>query len=256
MGILNINADSFYSGSRVNESELLSRVETMLLEGMDMLDLGAQSSRPGASEMPEETETKILTAAVSALRNRFPELIISVDSYRKLPQKACLDLGSDLINNIGIDGSDELLAPLAVEYFAPYIAMHMRGTPQNMITKSEYKNVLQETIYELSAKVNFLKKQGVIDLIIDPGFGFSKTPSQSLELLKNLVWFKEFELPILAGISRKSMFYKTLEINPEEALNATTFGNTIALQNGASILRVHDIKEAVELKKLHTAMYH
>ncbi|MGB0166091.1 MAG: dihydropteroate synthase, partial [Luteibaculum sp.] len=244
----------FYAGSRVNQKDLLKRVEKMLEDGADFIDLGAQSSRPGAPEMPESEEKKVLRKALLEIRKEFPTALVSVDSYRYHVQKACLDLGSDIINNIGSDDNDEKIAPLSIEFGAAYLVMHIRGNPGNMSTKNQYQNVLQDVVFELAQKLQKLRLLGLSEVIIDPGFGFAKSPAQNFQFLKELAWFKHcFDEPLLVGLSRKSMLYKTLDSKAEDALNASTAAHVLALQNGAQILRVHDVKEAREAEKIHSA---
>ncbi len=246
MAIININGDSFYSGSRTEQDALLTVCEKHLQAGATFLDLGAQSSRPGATEMPVEQEAEVLAQAVTQIRKEFPDALLSIDSYRKPALEAALQAGAHVINNIGVDDNDATIAPLAVQYRVPYITMHMRGNPQNMTMKTDYQNVVQEVIKGLAEKVRLLRQHGVADVMVDPGFGFAKTIAQNYELLQNLGWTHLLDAPLLVGISRKSMLYKMLKTTPEAALNATTAANTIALQQGVSILRVHDVKEAVE----------
>lgn len=251
MSIININGDSFYSGSRVDENQLLKRIENQLDAGADWIDIGAQSSRPGAEKMSLIDEVSILKKATQSIKKEFPKIVLSIDSYHAVVQEACLEEGSDIINDIGAEQEYEKMALLSKKFQAPYILMHMRGNPSNMQEKAEYKNVVQEVIYELADKAAFLKAHGVSDLIIDPGFGFAKNLEQNHLLLQNLSWFHQLSAPLLIGISRKSMLYKALNINPNEALAATNYANGVALCKGAHILRVHDTKDAAQIVELH-----
>lgn len=247
MGILNITPDSFYDGGRYqNESDIVSQTERMLLEGATFIDVGAYSSRPGADHISEEEELSRIVPVVDLLIKEFPEILLSVDTFRSSVARKTVDRGAAIINDISGGNMDfgmfETIAALQV----PYIVMHMLGTPQNMQQGPNYKNVTTELITFFAEKITALRKLKVNDIIIDVGFGFGKTIPHNFELLQNLSLFKNLDVPILAGLSRKSMLYKTLGNTPQEALNATTSANTIALLNGASILRVHDVKEAME----------
>ncbi len=248
MGVINITPDSFYSGSRFLEEEaLLKRISQILSEGGKIVDIGAYSSRPQAEEVNELEEKKRLKWALQSIRKNFPEVIISIDSFRSsIVEWAAGEFGVDIINDISGGTLDPKMFSLVACLNKPYILMHMRGTSATMQQFANYTNITKEVISELSVKVLKLRELGVNDIIIDPGFGFAKTIDQNFELLRNLDMLKIFELPVLVGLSRKSMIYKNLSISPEEALNGTTVLNTIALMNGANILRVHDIKEACE----------
>ncbi len=251
MGILNLTPDSFYDGGKYkNETEILKKVEQMLLEGATFIDLGAYSSRPGADHISTEQEKKRILPIVSLLLDKFPEILLSIDTFRSEIATACIKAGAALINDISAGNMDQNMIPTVGELEVPYIMMHMKGTPQTMKTLDQYDNLILEINTYFSEKVAEAKKHGVNDIIIDPGFGFAKNISQNFELLKNLKLLQFHNLPILAGISRKSMIYKTLHLNPSEALNGTTALNTVAILNGASILRVHDVKEAMECLNL------
>jgi dihydropteroate synthase len=252
MGILNLTPDSFYSKSRKErKSELLTSADQMLQEGAGILDLGAYSSRPGADHISEEEESKRILQGLKVVRQHFPEAIISVDTFRSQIARSCIENGADIINDISGGALDEAMWTVVSEYRIPYILMHMRGTPQTMTQQNQYEDLLGEIVYELQEKLYQCRKFGIADVIIDPGFGFAKNIRQNFELLKNLKELHILDCPILVGISRKSLIYKTFNSTPEYALNGTTALNMIGLMNGASILRVHDVKEAVECVKLY-----
>ncbi len=246
MGIINLTDDSFYSGSRISSEQLLDKVKAMLNDGADILDLGAYSSRPGAKDIPINLEAEKIEMAVNAIRSEYPESILSIDTFRSQVAERGLDAGADIVNDISAGLLDKQMLDLIAERQVPYIAMHMRGTPQTMQTKTTYSSLILDVVRELSERTLEMRTKGITDIIIDPGFGFSKTIDQNYELLMKLDAFKALDLPILVGISRKSMIYKTLETTPESALNGTSFLHNTALEKGAKILRVHDVKEAKE----------
>jgi dihydropteroate synthase len=251
MGILNITPDSFYDGGKYkNESEILHQVEKMLLEGATFIDVGAYSSRPGAQHISEEEELKRILPVLTLLMKHFPEIIISVDTFRSSVAKETIAVGAAMINDISGGKMDAKMFETVANLQVPYIVMHMLGTPQNMQKNPVYKDVTQEIISFFAEQIFKLHQLKLNDVLIDVGFGFGKTIDHNFEILKNLSLFKNLDAPILAGISRKSMLYKTLDISAQEALNATTSANTIALLNGANILRVHDVKEAMEAVKI------
>src|SRR5690606_6031867 len=251
MGVLNITDDSFYAGSRLSSQEqYLAKALKMAEEGADILDIGSYSTRPGAREIDKNSEIKKLTEAITIIRGALPEIIISADTFRATVAKSAIAAGADIINDIGGGTLDDEMFKTVAELRVPYILMHTRGNPQTMNSKANYSDLLGEIVFELSEKVNHLREMGVADIIIDPGFGFAKTVTQNFELLKRLDELSVFNAPILAGLSRKSMVWRTLGITPDEALNGTTALNMIALQNGANILRVHDVKEAREIIQL------
>lgn len=252
MGILNITPDSFYADSRAtHEEEIASRVKQIISEGANIIDIGAYSSRPGAETIPADEEYRRLELGMKILRSIDSRILVSVDTFRAdVARKAIEHLGADIINDISGGDLDEKMFETAAQLNVPYILMHMRGTPENMASMTNYANVTIEVIKSLAEKVNRLALLGVNDVIVDPGFGFSKNIEQNYELLKNLEIFHELDRPMLVGVSRKSMIYRPLGSTPQEALNGTTVLNTIALLAGASILRVHDVKEAVEAIKL------
>lgn len=251
MGILNITPDSFYSNSRLNSIDTaLISAEKMITEGASILDIGAYSSRPGAAFIDEKEELNRLLPVLSKIVEKFPEINVSVDTFRSKVAQEVIDGGAGIINDISGLSLDENMLKVISDNQAAYILMHMRGNPQTMGQLNNYANVFVDVVSELSVKVKMLKDAGVHDIIIDPGFGFAKNVEQNHHLLRNLDAFQLFELPLLVGISRKSMIYKKLGITPEESLNGTIALNAIAINKGASILRVHDVKEAVEIIRL------
>ena len=250
MGILNITPDSFYKNSRTDLTNLIEKAQLMIDEGADFLDVGGFSSRPGAIDIPEDDELRRVIPAIDLLVKKFPDIPISVDTFRSKVAKEAVKAGAALINDItGGDGDKQMFKTIA-ELKVPYILMHMRGNPQNMQSKAVYSDMLGEIIYYFSKRINELTEHGVNDIILDPGFGFAKTIAQNFYLLDHLHDLSVLKLPVLVGLSRKSLIHKTLNIKPEEALNGTTVLNTIALLNNAKILRVHDVKQAKELINL------
>ncbi|TVZ55797.1 dihydropteroate synthase [Lutibacter sp. Hel_I_33_5] len=251
MGILNITPDSFFDGgSYKNNKDILKQTEKMLTEGATFIDVGAYSSRPGATHISEDEELKRIVPIIELLIKSFPDIIISVDTFRSNVAKETINIGAAIINDISGGKMDNNMFTTVAELQVPYILMHMLGTPQNMQRNPEYKNATTELISFFTEQLYKLRQLKLNDVIIDVGFGFGKTIEHNFELLKNLALFKNLDAPILAGISRKSMLYKTLDISAQEALNATTSANTIALLSGANILRVHDVKEAMEAIKI------
>lgn len=251
MGIINLTPDSFYEKSRQSsELSALKQAEKMLNDGADILDLGAVSTRPGSEEISEEEELKRLLPALKSIRKSFPECIISVDTWRSEIAKAAVNEGADIINDISGGTMDANMFETIAQFKVPYILMHIQGTPQTMQQNPTYNDVVNEVIDFLAERIQKLRLLGVADIIVDPGFGFGKTPEHNFTLLKNLEQFAILDCPILVGVSRKSMITKTLNIIANDALNGTTVLNTIALMKGAKILRVHDVKEAVEAVKL------
>jgi len=247
MGILNVTPDSFFQGSQVKtEKELLSKAALMIEEGADILDIGGYSTRPGASEISADEEEQRLIPAISAISNQFPDIIISADTYRSSLAKKSIEAGAHMINDISGGTMDPDMFQTVGKLRVPYILMHMRGKPDTMQNLTQYDNILKEMVVYFKERMDALHQAGVNDVIIDPGFGFAKTIDQNYEILRNLAYFKTLNSPILVGLSRKSMIYKSLETGPEDALNGTTVLNTIALLNQASILRVHDVKAAKE----------
>ncbi|SDW54694.1 dihydropteroate synthase [Lutibacter oricola] len=251
MGILNITPDSFFDGGKyTNEKAILSQVEKMLTNGATFIDVGAYSSRPGAKHISEKEELKRILPTIKSLIKEFQQIKISVDTFRSNVAKQTILEGASIVNDISAGEMDNNMFSTIAQLQVPYIFMHMQGNPENMQLNPTYTNVTKEVLQYFSKKITQLRKLGVNDLISDVGFGFGKTINHNYELLNNLKLFKNLEIPTLAGISRKSMLYKPLNISANEALNATTTANTIALLNGANILRVHDVKEAVEAIKI------
>ncbi|MDR6300693.1 dihydropteroate synthase [Mesonia maritima] len=247
MGILNLTPDSFYDGGRYkNEEDILRQTEKMLTEGATFIDVGAYSSRPGAKHISEDEEMKRLLPVIEILLKEFPEIILSIDTFRGEVAKKSVKIGAAIINDISGGNLDERMMETVAELQVPYILMHMKGNPQTMQQNTEYQNLLQEITYYFSEKLNKVRELGINDVILDPGFGFSKNNKQNFSLLREMKFLKQLDCPLLAGVSRKSMIYKTLETTAENALNGTSVLNTVALLNGASILRVHDVKPAKE----------
>lgn len=256
MGIINTTPDSFYPGSRSSqEKEVLKRAEEMLKQGATFVDLGGYSTRPGANDVPVAEELRRVLAHVKNIRRELPGLYISIDTFRSEVAKETVWAGADIVNDISGGTLDPFMFETVAELQVPYILMHMKGTPQTMKKEAVYDNMLVEIFTYFRRKVTELYQAGLKDIILDPGFGFAKTIRHNYELLYALAYFEKLELPLLAGLSRKSMIYKPLEITPAEALNGTTALNMLALAHGANILRVHDVKEAVETAKLFNLTY-
>jgi dihydropteroate synthase len=251
MGILNVTPNSFFDGGKYNdESQLLIQVEKMINDGATFIDIGAYSSKPGAEFVSEAEELDRIIPVVQLILKHFPTAILSIDTFRSGVAKACIENGAAIINDISAGNLDEAMFDVIAKYNVPYIMMHLRGTPQTMQSMTHYDDIVKEMLFYFSEKVHKARSLGINDLIIDPGFGFAKTIDQNYEVLRKAELFRLLELPLLIGISRKSMIYKLLNTNANEALNGTTVLNTIALTKGASILRVHDVKEAVECIQL------
>jgi dihydropteroate synthase len=251
MGILNTTPDSFYSESRKTSlTALLKTAGEMLEQGATFLDIGGYSTRPGADDISEKEELDRVVPAIEAILKDFPESIISIDTFRSKVAAEALEAGAAMVNDISGGNLDENMLGVVAKYQVPYIMMHMRGTPQTMKDLNQYTDLTQDITYYFSEKIRAARALGINDIIVDPGFGFSKDIPQNFELLSNLKKFKILEVPILVGLSRKSTIYKTLNCTPQQALNGTTVLNTMAIANGANILRVHDVKEAVESIKL------
>jgi dihydropteroate synthase len=247
MGILNTTPDSFFDGGRFSdETSWLKQTEKMLAEGADIIDVGCVSTRPGTRAIDEKSEIKKMATILASLSMHFPEIIISADTYRSKVALEAINSGAAIINDISGGTMDDEMFEIIAKMQVPYILMHIQGTPETMQQKPVYHNVTKEVINFLAEKISKLRLMGVNDIIIDPGFGFGKTPEHNFQLLRNLPLFKFISYPILIGISRKSMICRTLKSSPAEALNGTTVLNTIALLNKANILRVHDVKEARE----------
>lgn len=247
MGILNVTPDSFYDGGFYkDESNTINQVQKMLDDGATFIDVGAYSSKPNADEVSLDEELQRILPIIDLLTKQFPDIIISIDTFRAEVAKQCIEKGAALVNDISAGHLDDKMLKTVANLNVPYIMMHMRGKPQTMQEQTDYGNILKDILVYFSERITTGRALGIKDLIIDPGFGFAKTLEQNFELLNQLEGFKITNLPLLAGISRKSMIYKTLETSATEALNGTTALNMIALLKGASILRVHDVKEAVE----------
>lgn len=257
MGVINITPDSFYAGSRqMHEAEVLAKVDQMMVEGASIIDVGGYSSRPGAENISEHEEGNRVVNTIKAIKRKFPEIILSVDTFRSTIAHMAIDEGADMINDISGGELDAEMFNTVANLQVPYCCMHMKGTPQTMGSLSQYSNLMHEIISYFHQKIANLQKAGIKDILVDPGFGFAKTIDQNFQLMNNLELLKALGKPLLVGISRKSMIWKTLQTSPEQALNGTTALNMVALMKGASILRVHDVKEAVETIKLFTHLTH
>ena len=255
MGILNVTPNSFYDGGKhFDEKSILNQVNKMISEGATFIDIGAYSSKPAAEFVSEDDEINRLIPVIKLVLQHFPETLISVDTFRSNVAKSAIEAGACMINDISAGSLDENMIETVAKLQVPYCMMHMKGNPQTMQHLAQYSNITKEMIFYFSEKVALARSLGINDIIIDPGFGFAKTLVQNFEVLKHLDLFQMLELPLLVGVSRKSMIYRTIESNPDLALNGTTVLNTIALQKGANILRVHDVKEAIECVKLCTIL--
>lgn len=247
MGILNVTPNSFFDGGKYkNETEIISQVDKMLSEGATFIDIGAYSSKPSAEFVTEQEEIERIVPVIKLILKHFPETLLSIDTFRAAVAKASIESGAAIINDIAAGELDDKMFEVIAKYNVPYIMMHMRGNPQTMQSLTQYDDIVKEMLFYFSEKVKHARSLGINDLILDPGFGFAKTTDQNYEVLQKMELFNLLELPVLAGVSRKSMIYKTLGNTAQEALNGTTVINTIALTKGAKILRVHDVKEAVE----------
>lgn len=247
MGILNVTPNSFFDGGKYkNESEILSQVAKMLSDGATFIDIGAYSSKPNAEFVSESEEMNRIIPVIDLILNNFPEALLSIDTFRSEVAKVAIENGAAIINDISAGKLDDKMFETVAKYNVPYIMMHMRGTPQTMQTMTQYDDIIKEILFYFSERVSMARSFGINDLIVDPGFGFAKTLEQNYEVLQKLELFEILDLPLLAGVSRKSMIYKALNTSADEALNGTTVLNTIALSKGAKIVRVHDVKEAME----------
>lgn len=247
MGILNLTPDSFYSVSRMqSEKDVLTVAEKMLADGADFLDLGAYSTRPGADDISADEEAKRLLPVIRNLKKEFPTAILSIDTFRASIAERAINEGAHIINDVSGGTLDDKMFETIGKLNVPYVLMHLKGNPTTMNKLNQYDNMAQEIVQHLSERINQLQAFGVKDIIVDPGFGFAKNIEQNFQLLNQMERLRILGFPILAGLSRKSMIWKTLEITANEALNGTAVLNTVALQNGANILRVHDVKEAKE----------
>jgi len=251
MGIINTTPDSFYEGSRKNNADaVLRQAEQMLQAGAAMIDIGGQSTRPGSEQVDADEERRRVLPNIEALLKEFPQIFISIDTYHALVARDAVMAGASLVNDVSAGTIDPDLLSTVATLQVPYVLMHMQGTLQTMHLAPKYENVVTEVFNFFSFKLKELHASGIYDVILDPGFGFGKNATHNITLLKHLSFFKQFQIPILIGLSRKATVYKTLGITAAEALNGTTVLNTLALLNGASILRVHDVKEAMEAIKL------
>jgi dihydropteroate synthase len=252
MGIINATPDSFYAGSRYEgEVAILEQATSMLMNGADILDIGGQSTRPGSGQVDTATEISRVVSAIEAIKIRFPDAVISIDTYRAEVAAAAVSAGASMVNDVSGGDLDREMIPMVAKLNVPYVCMHMRGNPENMATLHQYGDVATEVLEQLMKKLQLCRESGIADVIIDPGFGFAKNIDQNFELLRKLEVFKIAEVPLLVGISRKSMIYQTLHISPEESLTGTIALNMYALERGADILRVHDVKEARQLVTLY-----
>lgn len=255
MGILNITPNSFFDGGKYkNNDEIIVKVEKMLINGATFIDIGAYSSKPNAEFVSEKEELERLLPVLNIISKKFPQAVLSIDTFRSEIARVCLENGAAIINDISAGNLDEKMIEIIAKYKVPYIMMHLRGTPETMQTMTNYENVVKEILYYFSEKIALARSFGINDMLIDPGFGFAKTLEQNYEILRKMELFGILELPLLVGVSRKSMIHKTLNHSANEALNGTTVLNSIALTKGANILRVHDVKEAVECVTLFNKM--
>ena len=255
MGILNVTPDSFYDGGVFNsEKKVLNQVNTMIDEGVDIIDIGGYSSKPGAENISLDTELKRVIPYIEIIKKNFEDIPVSIDTFRSKVAKEAVNHGAEIINDISSGDLDQTMFETVSELKVPYIMMHMKGKPIDMQINPVYKNLVVDISENLSKKIFEARTKGINDIIIDPGFGFGKTVNDNYILLKNLSFFKELGCPILVGISRKSMIYKVLNTDPQNSLNGTTCLNTISLMNGANILRVHDVKQAKEVVDLYESL--
>ena len=256
MGILNITPDSFYAGSRfLNDESVIKAAAKMIEEGAAIIDIGGQSTRPGAEKISEKEEIERVVPAIEIIKTTFPDIFISIDTYYSSVANHAVKAGADMVNDISAGLLDTQMPAVVARLNVPIIAMHMKGDPQTMQKFTQYENIIKELIDYFTERIKQLESAGIKDIIIDPGFGFAKTIEQNFFLLSQMEAFRILNKPVLAGLSRKSMIYKTLHLTPEEALNGTSVLNTIALTKGASILRVHDVKEAAECIKLTSRLH-
>jgi dihydropteroate synthase len=255
MGILNVTPNSFFDGGKYkNEKEIITQVDKMLSEGATFIDIGAYSSKPSAEFVMEAEEIERIVPVIELILKHFPDALLSIDTFRAEVTKASLESGAAIINDIAAGELDDKMFNVIAKHNVPYIMMHMRGNPQTMQGLTQYDDIIKEMLFYFSEKVRKARSFGINDLILDPGFGFAKTTDQNYEVLQKMELFNLLELPVLVGVSRKSMIYKTLHNTAQEALNGTTVLNTIALTKGGKILRVHDVKEAMECVTLFSKM--
>lgn len=257
MGILNVTPNSFFDGGKhADEKAILKQIEKMLTEGATFIDIGGYSSKPSAAFVSEEEELQRVVPVVQKVVHEFPETLISIDTFRSKVAQESIEQGAAIINDISAGMLDDTMLETVAQLQVPYIMMHMKGTPQMMQSMTQYDNIVKEMLFYFSERIAKARSFGMNDIIVDPGFGFAKTLEQNFEVLNKLDLFQMLDLPILSGVSRKSMIYKTLETTAEFALNGTTSLNTISLMKGAKMLRVHDVKEAVECVKLYEQLTH
>ncbi len=255
MGILNVTPDSFFDGGKFkDENAILKQVEKMLLQGASFIDIGAYSSKPGADEVSEVLELKRITPIVELVVKNFPGILISVDTYRGKVAKECVARGAAIVNDISAGLRDDSLLDTVADLKVPYIMMHMRGTPKTMQQQTYYQHLVQDILLFFSERLALIREKRINDVIIDPGFGFAKTLEQNYDLLRQMDGLKVMDLPLLVGVSRKSMIYKLLDTDAANALNGTTALHMISLTKGANLLRVHDVKEAMECVKLYVQL--
>ena len=251
MGILNVTPDSFYDGGFYdNQKKVIDQVEKMINDGASIIDIGGYSSRPGADNISADVELARVLPVVKMIKERFTKVLISIDTFRSEVAKQCVENGADIINDISGGSLDSKMFETVAKLNVPYIIMHMRGNPANMMDKTDYENIIEEMRSYFSKKIELAKSFGINDIIIDPGFGFSKTTKQNFDVLKNLTSLNKLDKPLLVGVSRKSMIYKTLNISPIDSLNGSTVLHTISLLKGANIIRTHDVKEANDCIRL------
>ena len=251
MGILNITNNSFYDGGKyINESSIIKQCKKMIEEGVDIIDIGACSSKPGSSPVEEKKEIEIIKKYTKLIKQKFPKIIVSVDTFRSSVAEIAIKNNADIINDISAGKFDSKIFDVVAKNNLPYILMHMQGEPKSMQEKPIYKNIITELLDFFEKKINFLNKKGIKKIIIDPGFGFGKSLENNYTILKNLEKFQKFGYPIIVGVSRKSMLTKLLNIDSKDALNSTTIVNTIAVRKGCKVLRVHDVKQAKEILKI------
>ncbi|NII28782.1 dihydropteroate synthase [Pseudoflavitalea sp. X16] len=253
MGIMNTTPDSFYAGSRYAEADVLKQAERMINDGAAILDIGGQSTRPGSERISIEEELKRVTGSIRAIHQRFPEIILSIDTFQSRVAAEAVAAGASIVNDVSAGSIDDAMIPTVASLQVPYVLMHLKGTLETLKQEAMYENLVREVLDFFIQQVSLCRKAGIKDIILDPGFGFGKNTPQNLMLLKNLSVLDMLACPILVGLSRKTTIWKTLGITPDEALNGTTVLNTISLLNGAHILRVHDVKEAMETIKLWQA---
>lgn len=255
MGILNVTPDSFYDGGKyLSDADFLKQTEKMLSDGATFIDIGGQSTKPHAVFLSAQEERSRVVPIVEKITKEFPEALLSIDTFYAEVAQAGIGAGAALINDISAGSMDTAMMETVAKLGVPFVMMHMKGTPQTMTTLNQYDDLVHDILFYFSQKIAQARSYGIHDLIIDPGFGFAKNAAQNFELLSKLELFETLELPLLAGLSRKSMVYKTLDTTPEKALNGTTVVNTVALAKGANILRVHDVKEAMECVKLYSLL--